>query len=78
MGNSYTVLEGDTDLSLDEMSCVFDLTANSSDTNFTIAKNLTPEQVVDIAIKMIHAASYFVHNPQELMYDASDRARKYP
>lgn len=78
MGSQYTLLDNEQgEICLNEMSCRFDLQYDSSVVSVTAFTGLEPEQVVDMAIKMIHAASYFVADPQNLMNDASERARKY-
>lgn len=79
MGNEYVLIEKDhKQLDLAEMSCEFELTMDDLDDEVCISiKKLTPEQLGEIAVKMIHAASYFVEDARAFMDKYAFLARKY-
>lgn len=79
MGNSYELFkQGNKVLDIDEMSCNFQLTLDDPDNEVIVQlNNLTPEQLGEIAVKMIHAASYFVEDARAFMDKYAFLARKY-
>lgn len=62
-----------TEVYLSEMSCKLDLniTNESYQKHYRhlSIKDLTPDQVRDIALKMIQSASYFTEDPDQFMKD---------
>lgn len=71
MGNEYILvgIEGSEELFLSEMSCKFSLCfVDQWDTVDVVIGDLTPEQVVIIAKRMMIAASYFMEDGDDLLY----------
>lgn len=69
MGTTYTIHSGKkVEIDLDEHSCRFDLDIRCQVDNLcsqiTVA-DLEPEQVIETALKMLQAASYFVEGAGE-------------
>ncbi len=69
MGTTYSLIKKHgLEVDLDEHSCLFDLDINCEVNNtysqITVS-NLTPEQVIETALKMLQAASYFVEGAGE-------------
>jgi hypothetical protein len=80
MGSSYEVLKTDvSSIELHEMSCLFSIELDPDTIRDDIGAihNLTPDQIGEMAVKMIHAASYFVEDSQAFMDKYADLARKY-
>ncbi|QSM00790.1 hypothetical protein YerA41_089 [Yersinia phage YerA41] len=76
MGSSYELAKSsrngtESDLTLHEMSCKFSLTMNEEDskchTQNVSINDLSPDEVRDIALRMIQSASYFTEDPDEFM-----------
>lgn len=77
MGSTYELAKiyhgnGETELSLTEMSCKLDIVVVSQkddEYKSIILDDYTPDQIRNIALKMIQSASYFTEDPDQFMKD---------
>jgi len=68
MSTEYRLIKGLTySLELDEHSSVVDLTVNDTHTTYTIARDLTAEQLCELAEKIIKVASYIAEDPNAVL-----------
>lgn len=78
MGSSYNLIEGkDAIVEIHEASGKFTLFVDDGDKIISV-KGLTPDQLGELAVKLIHIGSYFAgEGDQEFMDKYTEKARRY-